>query len=253
MSSYQIKHTVINSQEGSLCAAAVINIMAWPDISSAFWVARALWYFSLTLSMTSVVASAQQSTILGSMPTTSGSNVQPGNLDIVLCKILRDTRSTSQDVERGGKVRCRVKTIMLFVWQFPVMTMSYAWIMFLVALTLYVCTPLIQHALWGPGSKVISPSFLDRPIQHKTLRLIFYQIAVFYLISTTLVFFSFACCSQLASRPAAVLTEVTELCESVYPSKNQASSNEEDGSPPTEEPRLGLGTETVANDDTDSS
>jgi hypothetical protein len=183
--------------------------------------------------MISVVASAQQSTILGSVPTTSGKNVQPGNLATILCTILHDIGANSQDVERGSKVRCQIRTIMLFVWQFPVMTMSYAWLMFLVALTLYVCTPLIQHDSWGPGSKVISPSFLDRPTQ-KTLRLTFYQIAVFYLISTTLAFFSYVCCSQLASRPAAVLT-----------------SNEEDGSPLTEEPSFG--TETVANGDTNSS
>ena len=43
---------------------------------------------------------------------------------------------------------------MLYVWQSPLMLMSYSWVTFLVALTVHVCTPLIRYRGWNDGVKV---------------------------------------------------------------------------------------------------
>jgi hypothetical protein len=44
--------------------------------------------------------------------------------------------------------------VMLFIWQFPSMTMSYAWVTFLSGLTVYVCTPFITEMGWTKHRKV---------------------------------------------------------------------------------------------------
>jgi hypothetical protein len=44
--------------------------------------------------------------------------------------------------------------LMIFVWQSPMMLMSWSWVTFLLALTIYICTPFIQHQPWGAGHKV---------------------------------------------------------------------------------------------------
>jgi hypothetical protein len=49
--------------------------------------------------------------------------------------------------------------LMLFVWQFPSMTMSYAWVFFLSGLTVYVCTPFIRHDEWSKDHKVCLNSY----------------------------------------------------------------------------------------------
>jgi hypothetical protein len=44
--------------------------------------------------------------------------------------------------------------IMVFVWQFPSMTMAYAWCTFITGLTVYICTPFIQRLPWQDRHKV---------------------------------------------------------------------------------------------------
>jgi hypothetical protein len=43
---------------------------------------------------------------------------------------------------------------MLYIWQSPMMLMSYSWVAFILALTLHVLTPLIRGHTWGSGTKV---------------------------------------------------------------------------------------------------
>lgn len=50
--------------------------------------------------------------------------------------------------------------IMLFIWQFPSMTMSYAWFAFIVGLTVYVCTPFFKGLPWQDEHKVIHEAHL---------------------------------------------------------------------------------------------
>jgi hypothetical protein len=108
----------------------------------------------------SLQASAMQSTLLDSLPSTLGENVTVDALDTAVCTLLHDRRCrihsghSSTDLERGKIIA--VSWNMIFVWQFPIMTMTYAWVMFVLALSVYVCTPLINHDPWGPQTKVRS-------------------------------------------------------------------------------------------------
>lgn len=44
--------------------------------------------------------------------------------------------------------------IMVFIWQFPSMTMAYAWCTFLSGLTVFMCTPFIRGTPWQDCHKV---------------------------------------------------------------------------------------------------
>jgi hypothetical protein len=44
--------------------------------------------------------------------------------------------------------------IMAFIWQCPVMLMSYSWASFVIALTLYILQPFIERHAWGDEAKV---------------------------------------------------------------------------------------------------
>jgi hypothetical protein len=44
--------------------------------------------------------------------------------------------------------------IMVFVWQFPSMTMAYAWCTFIAGLTVYLCSPFIEGLPWQDRHKV---------------------------------------------------------------------------------------------------
>ena len=48
----------------------------------------------------------------------------------------------------------KLSPMMLFVWQAPMMFMSYSWAMFLLALLLHVIRPLIEGHMWGDDLKV---------------------------------------------------------------------------------------------------
>jgi hypothetical protein len=43
---------------------------------------------------------------------------------------------------------------MIFVWQFPSMTMAYSWVTFLCGLTVYMCDPFIRRLAWQSRHKV---------------------------------------------------------------------------------------------------
>jgi hypothetical protein len=66
---------------------------------------------------------------------------------------------------------------MLFIWQFPSMTMSYAWVTFLSGLTVYVCTPFITETGWTKHRKVSASHVALRSSSLLTR----VQIAVVYL------------------------------------------------------------------------
>jgi hypothetical protein len=65
--------------------------------------------------------------------------------------------------------------IMVFVWQFPSMTMAYAWCTYMAGLTLYFCSPFIKRLPWQDRHKVTSPE------SHLIQLAKFTQIAIAYL------------------------------------------------------------------------
>ena len=136
-------------------------VFSWTSIEKCSWVARALWYCSLSLSIWAIITSSQQGNLLRSLPSVSRTQeTSRQDLDYILEAILH--RSKSQDLGRhrggaGGSFGVS-HYVMLCVWQCPMMLMSYAWATFLIALTVYVCTPLINGDAWGDETKVtLSP------------------------------------------------------------------------------------------------
>ena len=133
-------------------------VFSWTSIEKCSWVARALWYCSLSLSIWAIITSAQHGNLLKSLPQVS--STQPTlrrDLDYILEAIFHHPRRQHWTGHRDGPVSSLGIThgIMLFVWQCPMMLMSYAWATFLIALTLYVCTPLINREAWSDDHKVI--------------------------------------------------------------------------------------------------
>lgn len=129
------------------------------SVDGDFWVARAMWYCSLSLSIWAIIASLQQNTLLSALPPrTVPSEVSKHDLDFVTQAILKrpphsslPTNSRESPIPPGP-----ASWAMLYVWQSPLMLMSYAWVMFLIALTLHVCTPLIEKHKWGNDTKACS-------------------------------------------------------------------------------------------------
>ncbi len=133
-----------------------MGVFSWPQVESTYWLAQAFWYCSLALAISALISSAQQSKVLDSLPSTSDDSIAKEDLEIVAQSILRLSPSqnlpqNSQDtlVKRGGSHQA-----MVYVWQCPTMFMSYAWLTFLVGLTLHICTPLILGYPWGNNTKV---------------------------------------------------------------------------------------------------
>jgi hypothetical protein len=98
--------------------------MTWPPPSpSPPWLASALWYSGLTLSLAAIGTATQQSVALSRL-----SSYQDGlrRLRAVLGKELPATGKASQTWS--------VKWAQLFVWQVPVMLLNFSILLFLVGL-----------------------------------------------------------------------------------------------------------------------
>ena len=122
--------------QSTVAAAGVIGIFSWNEVAETFWVARALFYLSLSLSIWAVLASAQHTSVIHALPMSSSRRAQ---LRQTASVILRHHRVTTHSNTRKSFAELN----MLFVWQVPLMLMSYAIVTLLIALTLHVCSPLI--------------------------------------------------------------------------------------------------------------
>lgn len=71
---------------------------------------------------------------------------------------------------------------MMFIWQCPIMFMSYSVLFFLAGLTIFVCTPLIRWNGWNTGSNV-SVALWVRLLARDSL-LKSPKVAVVYLATT---------------------------------------------------------------------
>jgi len=109
----------------------------------------------LLLSLSAVVTAAQQKLVIEALLITSGLPELERTKQIILrCD------STKDDDEKSNKSSQTEWSFaaknMLYVWQCPTMFMSYAWLTFLVALSVHVCTPLIRSSGPDDDTKVRS-------------------------------------------------------------------------------------------------
>jgi hypothetical protein len=134
-------------------AALTVQVFSWPQVENTCWIAQELWYYSLLLSIWAVITSVQHSPIIDTLPSTShGSELKANELQVLLQVIL--WHSTFEIVPPYNDLEQNKVVIaghnfgafaMTYVWQTPMMLMSYALVTFLVALFLHVCTPLITQ------------------------------------------------------------------------------------------------------------
>ena len=159
------------SSQSAILAAATIGSFSWSAIADAYWLASALWYSSLVLSIVGLLLAAQQVAVLqllGKPPPTPGHRdfSEKDSLRRFLPLILTERRAhrrrrrsrsnSANDENSTGEWRPRWK--MVFIWQCPSMFLAYSICFFLAGLTLFVCTPLIRGEKWDTGSNV-SKSF----------------------------------------------------------------------------------------------
>ncbi|KAF2476345.1 uncharacterized protein BDR25DRAFT_339387 [Lindgomyces ingoldianus] len=129
----------------SFCAGATLATLSWSKFENPIWAADALWFSSLICSIWAVITSIQTKSILDDLP-----NKDQLNSSLPEIELKRMRRVILRYKKRPGINHW----IMLFIWQFPSMTMSYAWCTFLSGLTVYVCTPFIRNDPWSNRSKI---------------------------------------------------------------------------------------------------
>jgi hypothetical protein len=122
---------VTNVLQGGLLASAVTASLSWPDIQTSHWLARACWYSSLSMVITSVLVAFQQIAGLGGFLATHSS---PAELSRALLPNGRPDWKT------------------VFVLQVPVQLLSYSIFLYTLGLAIYVFYPLVNG--WGDDAKV---------------------------------------------------------------------------------------------------
>jgi hypothetical protein len=154
---YQCSIVSDTSLKSTVSAAAVIGVFSWPAIEDGYWLATGLWHCSLLLSIWAGISSAQQGWLLVRMPPLQAESASQADLRLVLRSVLRQAVDGSLPVcDLSGHVSGKEKIDwnMVYIWQVPIMLMSYAWATFFLALTLHICTPLIEGGEWGRDHKV---------------------------------------------------------------------------------------------------
>jgi len=134
----------------------VIGCFSWPNVDKSFWLAQLAWHISVWLSVFALVSSAQQR-FLEKLP--NGPHDMP---DVQVRKTLRlmlKPSSTPTQITDSGPDRARLEADpkMVWVWQSPLMLMSFSWVTFLVGYELYLLTPLIRQDVWTVESTVAQP------------------------------------------------------------------------------------------------
>ncbi|KAH7127100.1 hypothetical protein B0J11DRAFT_579515 [Dendryphion nanum] len=123
----------------SFCAAATLSTISWNKIQNPHWVAEALWFTSLVCAIWAVITSIQTKSILDDLP---------DRINLTSSMPASELKRTQRVILRYKKTPGIGHWIMLFIWQFPSMMMSYAWCTYLSGLTVYVCTPFIRERQW---------------------------------------------------------------------------------------------------------
>ena len=155
--------------QNAILAAATIGSFSWNAVVDAYWLASALWYSSLILSILGILLAAQQVAVLQLLgkPPTQADGADPSDkadvrrfLPLILTEVRRQRPRGSRtgadpsdcDGDPIGEWRPRWK--MVFIWQCPSMFLSYSVCFYLAGLTLFVCTPLIRRDKWNTASNV---------------------------------------------------------------------------------------------------
>lgn len=131
--------------QATFCGCAVLSSLPWSRAEKAYWIADALWFSSLILSIFAIVTSVQTKSMLDDLPSREQ---LAGSLPEY--EVIRISRSILRYKRTPGFKHY----VMLFIWQFPSMTMAYAWLFYIAGLTVGLCSPFIQNLPWQNKHKV---------------------------------------------------------------------------------------------------
>jgi hypothetical protein len=121
--------------------ASVTSCLSWNCISNAHWSGPALWYASILLAVPVVLLGTQQLSVLPQKE-------DIGQLSTVQITLMKE-RLTEQACDEP-----RPSRFMLFVWQAPMMFLSYSVVLFLAGFGSIVFSPLAQDQAWNDALKV---------------------------------------------------------------------------------------------------
>jgi len=99
----------------------------------AFWLAKVLWYWSLSLSIFSLISSTIDQ-LLEWLPSEQQEDMSEDRRKAVLGLLVEQHR---------GELNLSPRWVMVWVWQCPVMLMSWSWVFFYGGLLLHILTPVL--------------------------------------------------------------------------------------------------------------
>ena len=158
--------------QSTISAAATIGVFSWPETTETHWGARALWFTAMTLSFFSLISS-HQSRLLGAIPPMSQMGTSPRDIEKAVRMITwmpchASTKMIPTSTLPGSfQATLTLKNIAaIYIWQSAVMQMSWAWVMFLVGLTLHVIRILLPEQS-PQGQKRVRPPSMGESTRRK--------------------------------------------------------------------------------------
>ena len=151
--------TNTNFWKSAILAGGVIGCLQWNALSNTFWLGPALWYCSLVLSILSMLLSSSQAFIFDSLNVPTEDEGSSGDYRRYLSIILKSRTKEFVGLGEEGSNPRKIKEWsprwrMVFTWQCPMMFMAYAVCFFLIGLTLFICTALINGEKRTGAAKV---------------------------------------------------------------------------------------------------
>lgn len=122
-------------------------MFSWPSITESFWVARVFLYWSLSFSIFSLISSTIDQ-LLEWVPTPGDDTLSERDCEAALSLLICPRAlfaASGTDLAQDLKLY-RPKWSMVYVWQCPVMLMSWSWILFYTGFLLSILTPVIPDA-----------------------------------------------------------------------------------------------------------
>lgn len=130
-----------------MSAAAAIGTFSWPSATSAYWLSELFWYAGLWFSIFALVSFSQQR-MIDQIPKGQLKDL-PETDDKALCRALLRLflrpQGDQSDLEKGRHTTQHLvfDWKLAFLWQYPMMMMSYSWVCFLLGYAIYLLSPLL--------------------------------------------------------------------------------------------------------------
>lgn len=125
-------------------------------MDASFWLARLFWYSSLWLSVFALVSFSQQR-MLDQIHDPHHADDDEHWKRLLHLFLRSSRRNDNADVELGGGGSSLVPDRkLIWVWQNPMMLMSYSWALFLLGYGLYFVTSLLPQSALDKKSEVVS-------------------------------------------------------------------------------------------------